>query len=251
MGIPLLHPWANRLAAFAYAACGRQVELDAASPLLLSDANGLPIHGIAGPKLSWTVVAEDAAGEAAVLAAELDFRGEALLEIFPFPHRLRQDVRLDPSGLTITTTLTPTGPAPVPVSFGYHPYLMLPGVARKDWRVELPAMRRLVLDELQIPTGDEEQYPGLAGRLDRDYDDGFAGLPDRPRFALEGGGRRIEVEFLEGYPYAQVFAPPGQDYICFEPMTAPANALRSGNGLRIAEPGGSYRAAFRVAVSSA
>ena len=49
-------------------------------------------------------------------------------------------------------------------------------------------------------------------------------------FALEGGGRRIEVEFEAGYPVAQVYAPPGEDYVCFEPMTAPIDALVSGDG---------------------
>jgi aldose 1-epimerase len=47
-------------------------------------------------------------------------------------------------------------------------------------------------------------------------------------FALEGGGRRIEVAFERGFPVAQVFAPRASDVVCFEPMTAPANALVTG-----------------------
>jgi len=42
-GIPLLYPWANRLASFGYRAAGREVTLDPSSPLLHLDANGLPI----------------------------------------------------------------------------------------------------------------------------------------------------------------------------------------------------------------
>ena len=57
------------------------------------------------------------------------------------------------------------------------------------------------------------------------------------------------MEFLGGYSYAQVFAPAGQEFICFEPMTAPTNALNSGDGLTVLEPGESYRAAFRIALS--
>ena len=67
-------------------------------------------------------------------------------------------------------------------------------------------------------------------------------------FAVEGGGRRIEVAFEEGYPVAQVYAPPDQDFICFEPMTAPT-ALASGDGLRHAEPGATFSAAFSIDVS--
>src|SRR5919108_3503875 len=118
MGIPLLHPWANRLAGWGYTAGGREVELDPDSPLLHADENGLPIHGVVGPKLSWTDLAEAADGEAAVLVAEHDFADEALLAVFPFPHRLRQETRLERSSLTLTTTLTPSGSTSVPISFG-------------------------------------------------------------------------------------------------------------------------------------
>ncbi len=175
---------------------------------------------------------------------------EDLLAAFPFPHALGQEISLDAGGLTVTTSLTPAGDDAVPIAFGYHPYLRLPGLDREGWRVELPAMRRLLLDERQVPSGKEEAFAGLAGPLDRDYDDGFAGLPNGVRFALEAGERRIEVTFLEGYPYGQVFAPPGKDFVCIEPMTAPANALQSGDGLRLVEPGATFQAAFRISVTS-
>ena len=81
---------------------------------------------------------------------------------------------------------------------------------------------------------------------DRTYDDGYRGV--KGPFVLEGGGRRIEVTFEEGYPYAQVFAPEGQELICFEPMTAPTNALTTGDGLPWIQPGESYTAAFRIGV---
>jgi len=41
-GIPLLHPWANRLAGLEYRAAGRDVRLDGASPILHFDSKGLP-----------------------------------------------------------------------------------------------------------------------------------------------------------------------------------------------------------------
>ena len=53
-GIPLLHPWANRLAATRYRAAGREVNLDPSSPLLHLDASGLPMHGVPWPGLPGT-----------------------------------------------------------------------------------------------------------------------------------------------------------------------------------------------------
>src|SRR3982751_5764485 len=43
MGIPLLYPWANRLAGFQYEVAGKHVTIDADSPLVRLDPNGLPI----------------------------------------------------------------------------------------------------------------------------------------------------------------------------------------------------------------
>jgi galactose mutarotase-like enzyme len=246
LGIPLLHPWANRLAGLGYAAAGREVELDPGSSLLNFDGNGLPIHGVPGANLAWEVL--DAGDE--LIRASLDWAAPELLAVFPFPHRLEATVRLSPEALVIETTLTPSTDAPVPVSFGYHPYLTLPGVPREEWSLVVPPMSRLVLDSHGIPTGEEESFQGLRGPLDRDYDDGFENLPAEPCFAVSGGGRRIEVAFLRGYPFAQVFAPPGKPFVCFEPMTAPTNALVSGNGLTVAPPGSRYEAAFRVSVNA-
>jgi galactose mutarotase-like enzyme len=65
---------------------------------------------------------------------------------------------------------------------------------------------------------------------------------------LQGGGRRIEVAFKAGYPYAQIFAPAIADVVCFEPMTAPADALRH-SPVAIG-PGEAFSACFSVSVSS-
>jgi aldose 1-epimerase len=69
---------------------------------------------------------------------------------------------------------------------------------------------------------------------------------------LEGGGRRIEVRFGEGYRYAQVFAPEIDDVVAFEPMTAPTNALVTGGPeLPLVSPGERFRAVFSVTVTIA
>jgi aldose 1-epimerase len=71
-------------------------------------------------------------------------------------------------------------------------------------------------------------------------------LEERTSFSVAGAGRRISVESLAGYRYAQVFAPQDTDYVALEPMTAPTSALTTGRGLRLVEPGGQLRAAFRI-----
>jgi aldose 1-epimerase len=254
-GIPLLHPWANRLAAMRYTVGGRQVELDPARSPLHLDPNGLPIHGILAASPHWSVVGRSPGNGRAAVAARLDYAAhEELMAAFPYPHEVHVQAELEGDTLTVATIVLPTGDVAVPISFGWHPYLRLPGVPRSEWEVELPVRRRAVLDERGLPTGETEPVavdPAPLG--DRTYDDHFVELERPTRFALQGGGRRIELELGQGYPVAQVFAPLGTEdepYVCFEPMTAPVNALVSGESLSVVPPGGSFRAEFSVRVQA-
>jgi galactose mutarotase-like enzyme len=250
MGIPLLHPWANRLDGLRYSAGGRTVELDPGAMPLRLDGNGLPIHGLATASPHWEVTAHEAGEDGARLAARLDWSAhDDLMAGFPFSHTLAIEARLSGRSLAIETKLRETGGGPVPVSFGYHPYVCLPGVSRAEWEVALPLRRRARLDERGIPTGQTGPFAIPTGPLgERTYDDLFVELCHPPEFMLRGGGRCIEVRFEQGYPVAQVYAPAGEDYICFEPMTAPTNALVTGDRLQVIAPGEQYIARFSISV---
>jgi aldose 1-epimerase len=244
MGIPLLYPWANRLDGFDYRVAGKAVALPNDTALIPLDPNGLPIHGVIPGRMRW--LPEERADETN-LAARLAWSSPELLSVFPFEHELRLEVAATGGMLTIVTIVRALGEGPVPVSFGYHPYLLLPGSSRTGWQVEMPAGRRLVLDERMIPTGEREPVHRSAFELaDTSWDDGFELSSSPARFVVTTPGRGIAVELVEGFPYAQIYAPEGHDFICFEPMTAPANALRSGDGLSLLGPGEEYRAVFRI-----
>jgi aldose 1-epimerase len=245
-GIPLLYPWANRLSGLHYRVAGRDVQLDRVSPLLHFDDQGLPMHGVPWGQLSWKIVEakEDS------FSATLDWKRSDLLALFPFPHRVQITGKISSGSLAVYTTILADSGSPVPISFGFHPYFGIPRVPRAQWRLQLPAMRRLLLDSHGIPTGKTEAaVPFDAVLADQAFDDGFAVLEKSASFVLSGAGYRITMEFLEGFAYAQVFAPQGKDFMALEPMTAPTNALISAEGLRILESGGQFQATFRVAVS--
>jgi aldose 1-epimerase len=246
MGIPLLHPWANRLDAHEYTLDGHAVRLPPGPPLVHCEEHGLPIHGLLNASPHWHVTPGPDE-----LVATLSFGAHPeLLAAFPFPHDLTIRARLDPAGLEIATTLRPTGDEAVPVSFGFHPYLRLPGTDRAKWRLTLPDRRHLATDERAIPTGSTREEPAAAFALaDRGFDDGYDELQPGARFGVSGGDRAIAVTLVRGYPAAQIYSPPGAQFICFEPMTAPTNALRSGTGLRRVAPGDEFTAVFRIGVA--
>lgn len=249
MGIPLLYPWANRLGERRFPVAGREVDLTRPGLRLATDPVGLPIHGLLAGAAAWHVERHEAEGDGGVLEASFDFGADrTLLAAFPFPHRIRYEARLAGAELTIAVTIGARGLA-VPVAFGFHPYLRLPGLARQRWQVELPVRRQLLLDRSRLPIGGEEPVeiePGPLG--ERTYDDAFRAPPGGAPFVLAGGGRRIEVRLGPAYPFAQVFAPAEDAVVAFEPMTAPANALVSGESLGLVPPGESFSAAFTIVV---
>ncbi len=249
-GIPLLYPWANRLAAMSYSFDGSDVTLSGASSPLHFDANGLPIHGLLAASPYWEPVEAGAEGDDAVVAARLDFSAhEELAVAFPFRHMLELELRLTNSALTITTTVTPTGERAVPIAFGFHPYLALPGGSREGVEIELPVRRQALLDASGIPTGASEAAEGGRSQLgERSYDDLFDQLSEPPRFQLSGPGRSLSLDFDAGYSFAQIYAPADQPFICFEPMTSPTNALISGEDLASVAPGEQFKAAFTIRI---
>lgn len=241
-GLPLLAPWANRLGERRYEAAGVVVDLEGLS--LHTDDQGLPIHGTMSAQPGWKVV--EATEHSFTARFDFDERPD-LLASFPFPHELRVDVALAATTLRVATTLTPSTDRAVPVSFGYHPYLRLPGVSREDVRLRLPARRHVELDQRGLPTGVAHTEDAEDERLgSRTFDDLYE-LDDDRRLVLTGGGRRLALELEEGYPFAQVFTPEAADSVCLEPMTAPVNALVDGR-CALVGPGATFTAAFSLHV---
>jgi galactose mutarotase-like enzyme len=245
-GIPLLYPWANRLARRRYEVGSVNVDLRRLD--LHTDGNGLPIHGTMLARPEWEVTQLGANRTSARVTARFDFGAhDDLLASFPFPHELTVAVRLSASRLRVETAVRPTGRTPVPVAFGWHPYFQLPDRPRDEWDLQLPARAHARLDKRGIPTGRATPEPAvrapLAGRV---LDDLYALGTDRT-LALVAGKRRLRVTFDDHYPYAQVYAPAGKRFCAIEPMTAPTNALVTGAHPTV-RPGARFVAAFSIAV---
>jgi galactose mutarotase-like enzyme len=244
LGLPLLAPWANRLATRRFRV-GR-VEVDLRRRRVHTDANGLPIHGLLVGAPGWRVVHQATRGGAAIARASVAVDHQA----FPFPHRIDLELRLTGRGLDVSTTIVPTGRGSVPVAFGWHPYLRVGG-PRRTWTLELPARAHLGLDGHGLPTGRVEREPAEASAIaSRTFDDLYA-LGRARRLALVGpDGSAVAVTGDVRYPYGQVWVPPGKPFAALEPMTVPTNALVAGTTPMVA-PGDAFTARFRIEISAA
>jgi len=213
-GITLLHPWANRLRADAFTVAGRSLRVPQ-DDTVSRDADGLAIHGLAAPA-AWEPQARGR--DRCVVHREV-----AACDAFPFAHEVEVEVALPPAGgLRVTTAVTASADGPLPVAFGWHPYFVVPG-ERATWRLGLPGA------PCPEPLGD------------RTFDDGHV---DVARSTWSIGP--VELTQDDGYPAAQVFAPGDRDVVSLEPMTAPTDALRTGEGLPVLAPGGRHVASFTL-----
>jgi len=246
--IPLVHPWANRLAGEHYRAAG--VDVDLVGLTLPRDPNGLLIHGNL-----YAVPFEVLQTNATRVVARLDYSAHAdKLRAFPFPHTVTVDVRLHPNrGLNIVTQIDPTSDRAVPISFGWHPFVQLPYAPRAEWELRWPACEHVEVDNPLIPTGTRTPQPAQRAPIaDRTFDDHYALGPDRT-FAVSGGSgrnrRTLTLQFDPAYPFAQLFVPPDRELVAIEPMTAEIDALGRGTAPEC-EPGSRFLAAFNLAVST-
>ncbi|MFD8980046.1 gluconokinase, GntK/IdnK-type [Streptomyces sp. NPDC059564] len=242
----LLVPWPNRVDGGRYRFGGEDQQLPLTEP-----ENDNAIHGL----VRWVPWRPLARSEDAVTV------GTVLYPQPGYPYRLEvaAEYRLGREGLETTVTTTNTGDTAAPYGVGQHPYLTVGTDLVDTALLTVPAGLRLVTDERGLPTG-EEPVEGTAYDFrtarplgEQRLDTAYTGLDRNSaghcavRLAHPSGGRGIDVRLIEGIRYVQVYTgdtlpEPGRRRrgIAIEPMSCPADALRSGTALTVLEPGGSH-----------
>ena len=314
-GIPLLYPYANRLRTDNFTAAGKAVDLSRDAQLK-RDANGFPMHGLLIRWPDW-VVSQPAPDE---LQASIVWGDHAeLFAAYPFAHTLRVRWKLgqgknenenqiagqgqnknadqgvhpqaNPSAdqsalastLTVTTIIEADKGEDVPVSFGWHPYLVLND--RSNAQLQLPARRAVELAQNGLPISTHNSAPWLPtctqsalaplddlfqldmrgasgaelgnsfGELKSSTQVAPASAPQNvqatteklaPTAAIIAQQQRIEMKFLSGYSFMQIYSPAGANFVCFEPMTATISGLC--DGAAVVKAGDTFTAAFEIRV---
>ena len=230
-GNPFLGPWANRLDEEAFYANGRRYVLNPALNNYRKDQFQQPIHGLLS-YAPWQVTAVGADAENAWVSSKLEFwRHPEWMAQFPFAHNLVMNYRLRDGVLETHLIIENFSAEPMPLSIGFHPYFRVYDAPRNDWTVHVAAKQHVLLSEKLIPTGQTEPvrfsdpYSLAAGPLDDVFSGLQRGNDGRAVFWVKGAKERVTVTYGPKYPVAVIYAPPGRDFICFEPMTAVTNAM--------------------------
>jgi galactose mutarotase-like enzyme len=254
-GVPILAPWANRLGRMAYAVVHegggiRRIDVHPNTPHLRFDAYGHPIHGLLRGSRDWEVLEVSATPDHALIRAVLHFVPTRIdFSAFPFEHDIEMTATLRSTSLTFSTVITATGADEVPIAFGWHPYLSIPGAKRADLDVYLPFTQRCPLDSTLLPTGLRETVEPIVGKLgDRHLDDLYAGVANGTTAYIQGNGRRMSIRFDVGYDWAILYGPPNRDHICVEPMTAASDPFSGQDPMEVVPREKSFTAAFTIAV---
>lgn len=226
----VLTPWPNRVRDGRWNDEGTARQLAITEPKFTNASHGL---------LRFSAYEIDQTDAAATLSAT----------IFPqtgYPYLIETSVTylLTDTGIEVIHVLANRSAEPAPVALGTHPFVTIGDVDPHELVLRVPAATAFDTDERMLPTGTRPADAALRDGIrlgDASLDTGFTDLTrdddGRVRTSLTApDGRRVTLWQGEGFDYVQVYTAtnyPGHDLaVAIEPMTAPADALNSGLGIR-------------------
>jgi len=164
------------------------------------------------------------------------------LQAYPFAFLLSMEVRLEAGALAISTTVTNRSDAPMPFSFGLHPYFNLSSL--EGVRFEgLPA------ECLNHLTMQPDATATQTGRLAQGID-----LLVRPsgnvRLVDEAAGTSLELQLSHPFDLAVLWTEPPRPMVCLEPWSGPRQSLLSGDRKLELAPGASLTLPTRFAFTA-
>jgi aldose 1-epimerase len=231
----LLLPWPNRVRDGQYTFDGQDLQLP-----ITEVARGNASHGLTRWS-PWTL--EEQTRHSVSLVHRLMAQPG-----YPWTVDLHVLYDLSADGLTVTVTATNLSDRPAPYAQGAHPYLTVGDDGVDGWELTVPADTLLEVDERKIPTGARDVTDtDLDFRVARplrgkSLDTAFTGLARDSAGVAEvrlhnpAADRTVAVWMDRAHRWTQVYT--GADLaedtrraVAVEPMTAPPNALATGEDL--------------------
>lgn len=244
----LLVPWPNRIRDGKYSFAGRDFQLPLNEAKLRNASHGLA---------RWANFQLVEHGEDFVRVGLTMYPSSG----WAWTLRFEVEYRLSAEGLTITPFATNLSNEPCPFGFGAHPYLTTGEDNLDEVTVTTHVSQEITLDERLLPTGvapARYDYTGglnLTGvNLDVCYTDPALGADGVWDVVVARGEQRVRLWAHAAYGYLQMFTGDGlpakrrRKGLAVEPMTCPANAFNSGEGLITLEPGQTWSAPFGIQV---
>ena len=231
-----LVPWPNRIRDGRYTFDGVEQQLALTEP----DKRNA-IHGL-GRWARWTLL-EQAVDSVRLGLDVVPQKG------YPFPVHAEVRYSVGDGGLDVELSGRNDGSRRAPFGMGSHPYLSTRGAPLDDVTLTIPVAETFDVDDQQIPVATRAVRPDEDFRTPtrlgaRRFDQGFTGVQfarGHARAELRGNGFMSAIWFDEAFGYLQAYTvdevSPGQSGVAFEPMSCAPDAVNSGDGLLVLEPG--------------
>lgn len=210
-GVPVLFPCPGPLAGGHFSFAGK--------------SGVMKQHGFAR-SLPWRVLESDARSVAFELVDNDTTRVQ-----FPWQFALTYRYTVGEGRFRVEQRIENRSEEPMPFAAGFHPYFLVPDADKARVRIPTPATR--AWDNV------EKCEIALDGPIDLTKPEVDLHLVDHgsSEATLDLGDARVVISGAEAYRRWVVWTLRGKDFVCLEPWTAPANALNTGEGLRIVAPG--------------
>jgi aldose 1-epimerase len=252
-GQPLI-PWPNRLDGGRYAFDGVEEQAPINEPALANAIHGLTRW------LSWDLV--DSGTDFAAMA----------LRLHPQPGwawtlDLRIEYRLVEAGLDVRLAARNRSATRCPFGAGFHPYLAAPSGRVDDLELTVPAASRWLTDDRNLPTakvpveGTDADFRNPRALRATVLDTAFTDLRrDATGMAsVEVSDRRsgtsVKVRMDAAWTHVMIFTGDtlgarARQGLAVEPMSGPANSMRTGEGLIVIDPGERWEGGWAITPSS-
>jgi aldose 1-epimerase len=193
--------------------------------------------------------------------AEKDFASVTLKYIYdggeagyPFPFELLFEYTLKENSFSLNFSAVNTGSNNMPFGYGWHPYFTF-GNNVEHLQLQLPECNVLETDIRLIPTGNSKNYNSFQQPENIDiteFDTAFELTGNKDFFETKlfsaETNKTISIQQSNVFKYLQVYIPPNRHCIAIEPMTCPANAFNSEEGLIVLQPKQNYSGIITVSI---
>lgn len=228
-----LVPFCNRIGNARFSWGLREVQLERNFP-----PETHSIHGL-GWQSEWTVLAQS---QTDILLQHINPGSRG----WPWPYRAQMRIALTEAGCSLGLILTNHSDRPMPAGLGFHPYFP----RGTDTTLRFCAKALVETGEDQLPTGAllaADHFADFASgaHLPADLVDhchsGWSGE------AQLGMGSADFVMDANGLPHLHLYAPPGEDFFCLEPVSHAPDAINNApETVTVLAPGNSAFASMRI-----
>ena len=148
----VLIPWPNRIAHAVY----KFNEKNYVLPINEKDKRNA-LHGLLYDK-EFTVVHKETSSHMAAVTMHYEYEGD--YEGYPFDFKLELTYNLSEKGFEVEVGIENIFASPMPIGFGFHPYLQLGDEETKidDYQLQLPPIERIAVNKQMIPTKERTPY---------------------------------------------------------------------------------------------